>query len=220
MLWGATPAPFPLVSLFYWLIVHDECLCFVYVDDTCLKLYPWTIVHPTFPWNYVIVSFFFLELSVLACNNCLKVGVVFIYIRLKTLCQYLLNPKMEITTTHEILLFSLMLCTIVLFFGAMYAIELFIDSFLCVPNICSDSFRTSSVWNGRIVFFGILYSQLSFCLQSNSSSLLWYVFYYIDALVLKHKSTQLSWLLNMCSRRTLLASHNSSIVSPPLFFII
>ena len=36
---------------------------------------------------------------------------------------------MEIPTTHEILLFRLMLCAIVLFFGAMYDITLFIDLF-------------------------------------------------------------------------------------------
>ena len=36
---------------------------------------------------------------------------------------------MEIPTTHEILLFRLILCAIVLFFGATYAITLFIDSF-------------------------------------------------------------------------------------------
>ena len=46
--------------------------------------------------------------------------------------QYVLNMNMEIPTTHEILLLRLMLCAIVLFFGAMYAITLFIDSFfLC-----------------------------------------------------------------------------------------
>ena len=36
---------------------------------------------------------------------------------------------MDIPTTKEILLFRLMLCAIVLFFGATYAIKLFIASF-------------------------------------------------------------------------------------------
>ena len=53
-------------------------------------------------------------------------------IKLNTLCQYFLNPKMEIPTTHEILLFRIMLCAIVLIFGATYVITLFIDSlFVC-----------------------------------------------------------------------------------------
>ena len=73
---------------------------------------------------------------------------------------------MGIPTTHDIRLLRIMLCTIVFFFGATYAITLFIDSFLCVSNICSDSFRTLSVWNGKIVFLRILYSWLSFCLQA------------------------------------------------------
>ena len=36
---------------------------------------------------------------------------------------------MDIPTTQDFLLFRLMLCAIVFFFGAMYAITLFIDSF-------------------------------------------------------------------------------------------
>ena len=58
--------------------------------------------------------------------------------------------------------------------------------FLCVSNICSDSFRTLSVWNGRRVFFSRLYIWLSFFLQRNSSSVSLYVFPSSDALVLKH----------------------------------
>ena len=98
------------------------------------------------------------------------------------------------------------------FFGSTYAIILFIDSFFCVSNICSDSFRTLSVWNRKRVFLRRLYSWLSICLQRNFSSLSLYVFPSSDALVLNHHSAlQFAWLLNMCSRGTLLASLNSSI---------
>ena len=66
-----------------------------------------------------------------------------------------------------------------------------------------------------------LNSWLSFCLQRNSSSLSLYVFPSSNALVLKHHSAlQLSWLLNMFSRGTLLASLNSSIVFYLFFFIM
>ena len=128
---------------------------------------------------------------------------------------------MEIPTTHEILLFNIILCAIVLFFGTTYAITLFNYSFFCVSNICSDSFRTLSVWDGKRVFLRRLYSWLSFCLQRNSSSLLLYAFPSSDALVLNHHSAlQLSWLLNMCSRGALIASLNYSIVFSLFFFII
>ena len=46
---------FFFVPWFYWFIVHDECLCFVHVYDPFLKMYPWTIVHPTLICKYVIV---------------------------------------------------------------------------------------------------------------------------------------------------------------------
>ena len=78
---------------------------------------------------------------VLDCRNCLKVGVVLIPIKLNTHLQYVLKTKMYIPTTKEILLFRLMLCAIVLFFGATYVITLFIDSFFCASNICSDSLK-------------------------------------------------------------------------------
>ena len=83
--------------------------------------------------------------SVLSCKKCFKVGVVLISIKFKTLCQYFLNPKMEIPTTRKILLRTIMICAIVLLFGAMYVIALFVYSFLCVSNICSDYFRKKSV---------------------------------------------------------------------------
>ena len=84
----------------------------------------------------------------------MKVGVVLISIKLKTLCQYLLNPKMEITTTHQILLFKIMLYAIFLFFLAQ-CMRLHCSFILFfASNICSDSCRTSSVWNVKIVFSG------------------------------------------------------------------
>ena len=90
-----------------------------------------------------------------------------------------------------------------------------------VSNICSDSFRTSSVWNGKIVFLRRLYSWFLFCLQRNFSSLLLYFFPSSDALVLKHHyALQFALLLNMCLRGDLLASLNSSIVFFLFFFIL
>ena len=113
------------------------------------------------------------------------------------------------------------MCAIVLFFGAKYAITLFIDSCFCVSNICSDSFRILSVWNWKRVFLRRLYRCLLFCLQQNLSSLLLYVFPSSDALVLKHHyALQFSWLFNMFSRGALLASLNSSTVFPLFLFIM
>ena len=52
MLDGATPAPLMLM-------VNCEFFCLFHVDDTCFKLYPLTIVHPTLPCNHVIVYLLF-----------------------------------------------------------------------------------------------------------------------------------------------------------------
>ena len=72
---------------------------------------------------------------------------------------------------------------------------------------------------GKDYFPGDCKSGCHFYLQWNSSSLLFYVFHSSGALVLKHQSPlQLSWLLNMCSRETLLDSLNYSIFS--IFFFI
>ena len=62
-----------------------------------------------------------------ACKNFSNVEIFCICTKSKTCFQYVLNPKMEIPTTHDILLFRLMLCAIVWLFGATYAITLFID---------------------------------------------------------------------------------------------
>ena len=128
---------------------------------------------------------------------------------------------MDIPTTHEILLLRLMLCAIVLFFGATYAITLFNYSFFCVSDICSEYFRTLSVWNREIVFLRRFYSWLPFFLQRNLSCLSLYAFPSSNSRVLKHHYTlQLSWLFIMFLRGILLASLNSSIYFFPLFFIM
>ena len=59
----------------------------------------------------------------MACKNCLKISVFLISIKLNTTFQYVLNPNMDITTTQEILLFMILLCTIVLFSGSMYKLH-------------------------------------------------------------------------------------------------
>ena len=40
-------------------IVHVEFLCFVHVDEICLKLYPWNIVHLTSPCKYILIYLLF-----------------------------------------------------------------------------------------------------------------------------------------------------------------
>ena len=73
-------------------------------------------------------SIIFSVLSVSACKKYVKFGVVFLSIKLNTCSQYVLNPNIESPTMHEILLFRVMLCAIVLFFGATYDITLFINT--------------------------------------------------------------------------------------------
>ena len=129
----------PLIRL----ITSGECFRLFHVDETFLKLFPWTIVHPALPCKNVIVNLLFhhcllaegfrsfyivslivwLVLSVLivlACGNVLKVGVALISIKLNNFPQYVLNPKMNIPTTQEILLFSIILCAIVLFWRNVF----------------------------------------------------------------------------------------------------
>ena len=57
MLDGATPAP--LLLLLLRLIDNGEFFCLLHVDETCLKLYPWTIVHTTSPCKHVLVNVLF-----------------------------------------------------------------------------------------------------------------------------------------------------------------
>ena len=63
MLDGSTPAP--LLLLLFQLISHGKFFCIFHVDETCLKLYPWTIVHPTSTLKHVLVIVLF--------NHCLLV---------------------------------------------------------------------------------------------------------------------------------------------------
>ena len=101
----------------------------------------------------LVLWFVSLELIVLDRNTCLKVGLMLSYIKLNTVYQYFSNPKADITTTQNILLFIIMMCSIVLFFDATNPIEFFIKCF-CVSNTCRDYFRTLSAWNLKIVFLG------------------------------------------------------------------
>ena len=159
----------------------------------------------------IIDSMFFSALNVLSCKNCLNIGLILRSTKLKTVCQYLLNPEMEIPTTQEILLFRLVVCAVFLFFGAKYC-DCIVCWFilLCVKHMqwLSQNFVCLKQ---KILFFRRLYNRFYFFLQQDVSSLLLYSFPSSDALVLEnHFALQLSWLLNMCSRRTLLICHNSS----------
>ena len=135
-------------------------------------MYTWIIVDITSPCKYVILHFLFyhcllvevsqsfyiislivwLVLVVLDCKNCLKVDVVLISIKLNTRFHNLMNPNMDIPTTQEIILLRLMIYAIAFFFSNVCGC--IVHSFVFfVSKICSDSFRNSSVWNRRIVFF-------------------------------------------------------------------
>ena len=85
--------------------------------------------------HYIIYSMmFFSALNISARKNCLKVELILSSIKFPK-NRYLLNLEMDITTKQEIILFRLMLCVIVLLFGATYVIELFIDFFWCVKHM-------------------------------------------------------------------------------------
>ena len=57
MLDGATPAP--LLLLLLRLIANGDFFLLFHVYETCLKLYPWTIVHPTSPYKHVLIKMLF-----------------------------------------------------------------------------------------------------------------------------------------------------------------
>ena len=62
-----------LLLLLFRLIAHGEFFCLFHVDDNCLELYPWTIVHTNSPCKHVLVNLLF--------RHCLLVeGSQFIYI--------------------------------------------------------------------------------------------------------------------------------------------
>ena len=82
----------------------------------------------------------------------------------KNFFHYLFFPKMDIPTTQEILLFRIMLCTIVLFFGATYEITLLIDSFF-VCRTCAVIFSELCLFETENVVLRWLYIWLSFSLQ-------------------------------------------------------
>ena len=151
---GASQAPLLLPLL--RLISHGEFFCLFCVDETCLKLYTWNIVHPTSTCKHIIVKLLFHHCLLVEGSQSLyivslRIRLVLINVECFVLqelfkglgCLYLhqiehlfpicLDPNMDIPETHNILLFRIMLCAIVLFFGTAYAITLFVDSFLlCV----------------------------------------------------------------------------------------
>ena len=90
-----------------------------------------------------------------------------------------MNPKMDIPITQDILLFRLMLCTIVLFFGRTYAITLFVDSFFLpqtyvVILLKLRLFETEKTFFQEIVkLFVVLFSSEFFVFVVVSLSLFW-----------------------------------------------
>ena len=65
---------FFIVRLFSYLVVRGECLFFFHVYETCLKLYPWTIVHPTSPCKYFLVNLLFYNCLLVEGSQCFYVG--------------------------------------------------------------------------------------------------------------------------------------------------
>ena len=134
----------PLLYYLYSLAYLQQPLKYLFTHFSyivsCKHPYSCNVIYTTSPHKYVLIYFlfccwllvgcscyfyivllivwFFSELTVFACMNCLKIELILSSIKLKTVCQYFLNPRMEIPTTHNILLFRPMLCAIVLFFGA------------------------------------------------------------------------------------------------------
>ena len=173
MLDGARSAPSSFILICFFPVDCSWWVLFIFFVLTRIvwKAYSWTIIHPTSPCKYVFVYFlfchclivegsryfyivllieyFFLMLYVLACKNCLKVGIILRFIKLKTLCRNFLKPKMEISTSREILLFRLVICAIVLFLEQHKKLHCS-TIIIFVSNICSDYLKTLSVWNGKI----------------------------------------------------------------------
>ena len=67
------------------------------------------------------------------------------YIDPNTVLHHLLNPYMDITTTHKVMLLRIMLCGIALFLGEIHYISLFLDSLLCVSNMSRISVSNVSI---------------------------------------------------------------------------
>ena len=104
------------------------------------------IIFTLYCWYY---DPFFSALSVSAWKNCLKVGLILSSIKLKTLCYYFLNPKMEIPATQEILSFRIVLCTIVLFLAQHKWLHFSSVIFVCVKHMYSkpDSSQRLNSWD-------------------------------------------------------------------------
>ena len=121
------------------MIAISGWFCFVHIDETLFKSYSCTVIHPSFPRNYVLIyllfrhfllvegSHYFYIISLIVCifyrrwlfwiGFFLKVEIISISIKSTTVCKYFSNPNMEITTTHETLLFRIIICAILLFFA-------------------------------------------------------------------------------------------------------
>ena len=83
---------------------------------------------------HCIINSIFLALTVPAFRNYLMVGLILSTIKLKKCLTVFIEPK-------YVDCLRLMICAIVLFFDATYAIALFIDSFLCVKKMQQFSHR-------------------------------------------------------------------------------
>ena len=125
---------------------------------------------------------------------------------------------MDIPNTQEILLFRPMLCAIVLFFGATYAIAYFIDSFFLCQTYAVILLKLGPFETGKYSFSGYCTADCRF-FCSGISRLFHCLSFLLMMIFLKHHyKLQLSLLLNMCSRGTLFASLKSSILFPIIFY--
>ena len=88
---------------------------------------------------------FFLVIYFFGLQEFLNSGMMLISIHLKYVYSHLLNLDIYIPTTQYIIVFRFMLFTIVLFFGAIYYILMFVDFFCFVSNMCRYNFRTPYV---------------------------------------------------------------------------
>ena len=136
----------------------------------CFKDDSGNLIYASFPRKYVLIHFLFLHYLLVegfiiftfyfcsvycfSFKELLKIGLISYSIKLNTVRQYLLIPNTEISTTQEIILFCLTMCSIILFYVTMYVIIFFIDSLCCASKICRDYFINLPVWND--FFLGIL----------------------------------------------------------------
>ena len=127
---------------------------------------------------------------------------------------------MDIPTNHDILLFRLMLCATVFFLAQHKQLHCSLIR-LCVCQISVVILSNHSLFVTEQYFLRSLYCWLPFSLKLNFSSLSFYSLPPSDDLVFNHHyALNLIWLLDMCSRGTLLACRNYSKLLSLFFFII